>query len=54
METNRNIYVSDNNGDHVPANLDKLYENGKIFKPSEKEVMDVRDTIEKWITQKLR
>ena len=39
---------------HVPVELDNLYEKEHIYKPSEKDVPDVKVTREKWITKRVK
>lgn len=39
---------------HVPVGLDKIVKNGKLCKPTEKEVADCCDTGEYWILSNVR
>lgn len=39
---------------HIPVGLNKLYENNRVFKPSENDVPDVKITREKWITKRVK
>ena len=39
---------------HVPVGLDEIVKNGKLYKPTEKEVSDCLDTGEYWILSKVK